>query len=159
VEEANLTVNISALRKAIGRNSRRPAIHRDRPQAGISLCCPGHGAPRQRQSAPAIQQTSKIELAAEVPPAPKEPVGSLRWWLAAGLTSIAILLSWIFVSRHQAKLSERDKIVLADFTNTTADPVFDDALRQGLCSQLEQSPFLNLPSDECINQMTFAAPA
>ena len=73
------------------------------------------------------------------------------------MTSIAILLSWIFVSRHQAKLSERDKIVLADFTNTTADPVFDDALRQGLCSQLEQSPFLNLPSDERINQMTFAA--
>jgi len=56
------------------------------------------------------------------------------------LTSIAILLSWIFVSRHQAKLTERDKIVLADFTNTTADPVFDDALRQASARNWSSRP-------------------
>jgi tetratricopeptide (TPR) repeat protein len=42
--------------------------------------------------------------------------------------------------------------VLADFTNTTGDPVFDDTLRQGLMTQLEQSPFLNLLSDTHIAQ-------
>jgi eukaryotic-like serine/threonine-protein kinase len=42
--------------------------------------------------------------------------------------------------------------VLADFTNTTGDPVFDETLRQGLAVQLEQSPFLNLISDERIQQ-------
>jgi serine/threonine protein kinase len=45
------------------------------------------------------------------------------------------------------KLSARDTIVLADFTNTTSDPVFDETLRQGLMVQLEQSPFLSLVSD------------
>ena len=45
-------------------------------------------------------------------------------------------------------LTEKDTIVLADFTNTTGDSVFDGTLRQGLSSQLEQSPFLNLLSDE-----------
>jgi hypothetical protein len=42
--------------------------------------------------------------------------------------------------------------VLAEFTNTTGDRVFDGTLRQGLSSQLEQSPFLNLLSDQRIAQ-------
>jgi eukaryotic-like serine/threonine-protein kinase len=49
-------------------------------------------------------------------------------------------------------LTDKDTIVLADFTNTTGDPVFDGALRQGLSVQLEQSPFLNLVSDDQIQQ-------
>ena len=47
-------------------------------------------------------------------------------------------------------LTDKDKIVLADFKNTTGDPVFDGTLRQGLAIQLEQSPFLSLVSDERI---------
>ena len=40
------------------------------------------------------------------------------------------------------KLTDRDTIILADFANSTGDPVFDGTLRQGLTFQLEQSPFL-----------------
>jgi len=47
-------------------------------------------------------------------------------------------------------LTDKDTIVLADFTNTTGDPVFDGTLRQGLAIQLEQSPFLSLVSEERI---------
>src|SRR5262249_2710189 len=50
------------------------------------------------------------------------------------------------------RLSVKDSIVLAEFTNTTGDPVFDGTLRQGLSAQLEQSPFLNLLSDERVAQ-------
>jgi eukaryotic-like serine/threonine-protein kinase len=42
--------------------------------------------------------------------------------------------------------------VLADFANTTGDPVFDRTLRQGLAVQLAQSPFLNLISEDRIRQ-------
>ena len=42
--------------------------------------------------------------------------------------------------------------MLADFTNTTGDSVFDGTLRQGLSAQLEQSPFLSLLSDSRIAQ-------
>ena len=42
--------------------------------------------------------------------------------------------------------------MLADFTNTTGDPVFDDTLRQGLAVQLQQSPFLSLVSDDRIRR-------
>jgi eukaryotic-like serine/threonine-protein kinase len=50
------------------------------------------------------------------------------------------------------RLTDKDTIVLADFTNTTSDPVFDGTLRQGMAVQLEQSPFLSLVSDRRIRQ-------
>src|SRR5206468_12881183 len=46
----------------------------------------------------------------------------------------------------------KDTIGLAGFANTTGDPVFDGTLRQGLSAQLEQSPFLNLLSDQRVGQ-------
>ena len=49
-------------------------------------------------------------------------------------------------------LTNKDTIVLADFANSTGDPVFDGALRQGLSVELEQSPFLSLVSDDRIQQ-------
>jgi eukaryotic-like serine/threonine-protein kinase len=64
----------------------------------------------------------------------------------------AIADLFLLHSRSTPRLTEKDSIVLAEFTNTTGDPVFDGTLRQGLSSQLEQSPFLNLISDERIAQ-------
>jgi tetratricopeptide (TPR) repeat protein len=53
---------------------------------------------------------------------------------------------------HAAPLTDKDTIVLADFTNTTGDPQFDGALRQALAFQLAQSPFLKIMDDEQVNQ-------
>ena len=64
---------------------------------------------------------------------------------------LAVFGFW-FSSRKPHPLGEKDTIVLADFTNTTGDPVFDETLRQGLSVQLEQSPFLNIVSDQRIQQ-------
>jgi eukaryotic-like serine/threonine-protein kinase len=55
-------------------------------------------------------------------------------------------------SLGSGKLTEKDTIVLADFTNKTGDTVFDGTLRQGLSVQLEQSPFLSLVSEQRIQQ-------
>jgi eukaryotic-like serine/threonine-protein kinase len=49
-------------------------------------------------------------------------------------------------------LTEKDTVVLADFDNSTGDPVFDGTLRQGMAVQLEQSPFLSLITDQRIQQ-------
>ncbi len=55
-------------------------------------------------------------------------------------------------SHHKKVLTEKDTVVLADFDNSTGDPVFDGTLRQGMAVQLEQSPFLSLISDQRIQQ-------
>ena len=48
--------------------------------------------------------------------------------------------------------TERDLIVIADFQNTTGDPVFDDALRQAVSVQLQQSPFVTLLPEQTIQR-------
>src|SRR5207244_1423868 len=55
----------------------------------------------------------------------------------------------LWQQRTPAKLlTDKDVLVLADFTNTTGDSVFDGTLRQGLAIQLEQSPFLKIMDDQ-----------
>jgi hypothetical protein len=74
---------------------------------------------------------------------------------AAGISLIVLAAAggaYFFMHKHAPGLTEKDTIVLADFANTTDDSVFDGTLRQGLSSQLEQSPFLNLLSDQNIAQ-------
>jgi hypothetical protein len=77
-----------------------------------------------------------------------------HWALAAVAVALAAAAATYFYlhSRSSVKLTDKDTIVLADFTNTTGDAVFDGTLRQGLSAQLEQSPFLNLLSDQRIAQ-------
>jgi eukaryotic-like serine/threonine-protein kinase len=67
---------------------------------------------------------------------------------AASAALLAILAAGYLYSRRPAIFTDKDTIVLADFTNTTGDPVFDGTLRQGLAVQLQQSPFLSLISEE-----------
>jgi serine/threonine protein kinase/Flp pilus assembly protein TadD len=55
-------------------------------------------------------------------------------------------------SAHAVPLTEKDTVLLADFVNNTGDPVFDDALKQALTIQLNQSPFLNIVSDRKIEE-------
>ena len=85
---------------------------------------------------------------------PKRARSRWRWSASAAAVAFAALVAFYFLSRAFAKpkLTDKDTIVLADFNNTTGDPVFDGTLRQGLSSQLEQSPFLNLLSDQRIAQ-------
>jgi tetratricopeptide (TPR) repeat protein len=71
---------------------------------------------------------------------------------AAVVIAVAAVAGWLSFTRHAQALTDKDTIVLAEFANTTGDPVFDGTLRQGLSAQLDQSPFLSLISDERIAQ-------
>ena len=74
---------------------------------------------------------------------------------AAGFSLLALALAaagLFFYSRRAPALTAKDTILLADFVNTTGDAVFDDALKQGLAAQLEQSPFLSILADERIRE-------
>jgi eukaryotic-like serine/threonine-protein kinase len=80
---------------------------------------------------------------------------STRWAAVTGATLLVIGMAvggWLFFSRKAHALTDKDTVVLADFTNTTGDPVFDGTLRLGLAVQLEQSPFLSLVPDQRVQQ-------
>jgi tetratricopeptide (TPR) repeat protein len=109
---------------------------RDRPESALAL-------------AASLLDTSAgaAELAAAGAPARH----GTTWWLAGTtLAAIVILLAVgtsFFVSPTARTLTERDTIVLADFENTTGEPVFDRALKVALAVAVEQSPFLNVFPD------------
>ncbi|MGA7622927.1 MAG: serine/threonine-protein kinase [Candidatus Acidiferrales bacterium] len=88
------------------------------------------------------------------------PVAGRKFWkilVPAAVVLVAAAIGGAFYFRsHSTKpataLTEKDTIVLADFTNTTGDPVFDDALKQALAVELGQSPFLNILSDRKVGE-------
>jgi predicted Ser/Thr protein kinase len=83
----------------------------------------------------------------------RRPMIAVAFGLLAAAIIGAVALLMFGVHAHRALgLTEKDTIVLADFTNTTGDPLFDGTLRQGLEIQLEQSPFLSLISEERIQR-------
>jgi eukaryotic-like serine/threonine-protein kinase len=92
-----------------------------------------------------------VAAAAQVPAS----AAGERWvWLAGAAVAVLAVAGaiYFFPGRQPAKLTNKDTIVLADFLNSTGDPVFDGTLREGLAAQLEQSPFLNLISDQRVAQ-------
>ncbi len=88
-------------------------------------------------------------------PKPATKSTLVRWVMVTGAALLVTGLAvggWLFYSRKAHALTEKDTIVLADFTNTTGDTVFESTLRQGLAVQLEQSPFLSIISDQQMQQ-------
>ncbi len=74
----------------------------------------------------------------------------LMWAASVALLIAAVVCILRFVSQRRVTLTGKHMFVLADFANSTGDPVFDGTLRQGLAAQLDQSPFVTLLSEERI---------
>ena len=145
VEEANLSRNIFLLRKALGES---PQDHR------YVVTVPGRGY-RFAEEVQFVPEQPLNIVAASHAKVQVEVKESSRWpWLAVAAVVLLALTSGaalLFVHRKPV-LTEKDTVVLADFVNSTDDPVFDGTLRQGLSVQLEQSPFLSMISEGRIQQ-------
>jgi eukaryotic-like serine/threonine-protein kinase len=77
------------------------------------------------------------------------------FWVAAATVVIVVAgaaAAAYFHFRRAPMMTSKDSIVIADFANTTGDPVFDATLRQGLSAQLSQTPFLSIVSGDQIAQ-------
>jgi eukaryotic-like serine/threonine-protein kinase len=77
----------------------------------------------------------------------------LRWGLAAavlvGVAGVGLYSPWW---QHAPVLAETDTVVLAEFSNTTGEPVFDEPLRQALAVKLEESPYLDVFPEARVRQ-------
>jgi serine/threonine protein kinase/tetratricopeptide (TPR) repeat protein len=99
--------------------------------------------------------SSRKVVAHEAPRAEKTTRSKwLKVWTGAAAAILvgAAAVGTYFYLHRAPMLTNKDQVVLADFTNTTGDPVFDGTLRQGLSVQLSQSPFFNMISDDQIAQ-------
>jgi eukaryotic-like serine/threonine-protein kinase len=67
-----------------------------------------------------------------------------KYVAVAGVIAAVIAIALLLPLRRGRAMTERDTILVADFVNTTADPVFDGTLKKALAVDLEQSPFLNV---------------
>jgi DNA-binding winged helix-turn-helix (wHTH) protein/tetratricopeptide (TPR) repeat protein len=129
-----LNTSINKLRESLGDSADNPRFIETLPRRGYRFIAPVSPEAGTSQTGVATTVTS-------------------RWKIAAGVMAVLVVAATVSVvaawrSRQKQRLTDKDTIVLADFTNTTGDPIFDDTLKQGLRVQLEQSPFLNILSDE-----------
>jgi DNA-binding winged helix-turn-helix (wHTH) protein/tetratricopeptide (TPR) repeat protein len=145
VEEANLSRNIFLLRKALGENPQDHQYIVTVPGRGYRFAEDVQLVPERELD---IVAASHSTVQVQVQVKKTKPWG---WVAAILLLAIASGATWLLLHRKPL-LTEKDTVVLADFANSTGDPVFDGTLRQGLSIQLEQSPFLSIVSDQEIQQ-------
>jgi serine/threonine protein kinase/tetratricopeptide (TPR) repeat protein len=105
-------------------------------------------------------ETGRVAACSGTVAVPAARVAKL-WKIAVPVLLVASLVAGgLYHQSHQQskRLTDKDSIVLADFANSTGDPVFDDALKTALNVSLRQSPFLNVLSDSkvatALQQMT-----
>jgi tetratricopeptide (TPR) repeat protein len=99
---------------------------------------------------PAQRWQSVSELKRALAAVPKS--GSFRREYLIAVVAVLMLIVGLVLLVMQfpshEKLSDKDVLVLGDFSNATGDTIFDGTLRAALAIQLEQSPFLNIVSDQ-----------
>jgi DNA-binding winged helix-turn-helix (wHTH) protein len=153
--DGSLRVAVRKLREALDDDADNPRYIETIPKRGYRFLMP---EVRRVAAAPEVAETSghrRPTLPIDAGPAAARQ--SERPWLRYVPVTVvlALAVAGLFLWQHrvQAKpLTDKDVVVLADFTNTTGDPVFDGTLRQGLSVQLEQSPFLSILSEGGIQQ-------
>jgi DNA-binding winged helix-turn-helix (wHTH) protein/tetratricopeptide (TPR) repeat protein len=151
VEDNNLAFNISVLRKLFGESGASPRFIETISKRGYRFIADVVRVPDELSAMNG--SPAPVVAPAYVAGPPPAPARSAQWRILAGALFI-VAAAGILTSRfHRVpKLTDRDTIVLADFVNTTGDPVFDGTLQQGITVQLEQSPYLRLIPEGRVRQ-------
>ncbi len=134
------------------------------PGSGTVAAAPDTGSQRvSQQPTPSVVSFPAVGSSATARLTEVSVTGGKKLWkilVPAAVVVIAALVAGVFYfrSRHAELLTEKDTIVLADFSNSTGDAIFDDTLKTALNVSLRQSPFLNVLSDSqvarTLQQMT-----
>jgi eukaryotic-like serine/threonine-protein kinase len=162
VEEANLSQNIFLLRKALGDTPEEHLYIVTLPGRGYRFAAPVRTVTGDGEAL-VIEKRSRAQMVVEEIEAQPSPiVKPLRRTLSAqvswkvvlpvGAVVLMALAFAAFLRRPPEALGEKDSVLVADFANSTGDPVFDSTLRQGLAVQLEQSPFLSVVPEDRVQQ-------
>ncbi len=161
----SINVAIAALRRVLGDSAGEPRYIETVARRGYRLIPAAEWMPLPVEVPPATDNGHRGSQAetpptstAEPGPVPEQtvpekrqpPIILWRWLGSAALLLLAlgvgsaVLWRW----RTTPRLSANDTVVLADITNQTGDPVFDDALNTAFRVEFEQTPFLNILSPD-----------
>lgn len=133
----SINTAIGKLRRALGDDADEPHYIETLPRHGYRLIVEVEDGQSPKTSIEEKQRKKLWKMI--VPP--------------AVLLLAAAIAVWVFYPLRQVRaLSDKDTIVLGDIVNKTGDEVFDDALKQALAVELEQSPFLNVLSDRKVSE-------
>jgi DNA-binding winged helix-turn-helix (wHTH) protein/TolB-like protein len=169
VEESSLSRAVTLLRKQLGDDPRHPRFIETVPTLGYRFIAQVRATAAQVEpeaSTEVHSLTNDPALATDSAPQETAAVTSAtvgdgrglahgparRFKLSYVWASIAILLLvgagvLRFAFHPRPLVFEKKSIVLAEFSNSTGEPVFDDTLRQGMIVQLDQSPLFVLVSE------------
>jgi DNA-binding winged helix-turn-helix (wHTH) protein/tetratricopeptide (TPR) repeat protein len=142
---------MNRVRSALGDTAESPRFIETIPRQGYRFIAPLIKEPDSQNNGTTLVNELESPAAAAQANHGERSRGKL---LAIALLALPVLAvaGYLGLHRRPIRLTDRDTLVVAEFTNTTSDPVFDGTLRQGLSSQLEESPLLNLLSDQRIVQ-------
>ena len=96
--------------------------------------------------------TMPSTAAAEPTPTPRRRRVWLRAAVPAGIVLVLLAVVFTLPSRKAKALTDRDTILLADFTNTSGEAAFDGTLKQAMAVQMGQSPFLSICPEQQVRQ-------
>jgi DNA-binding winged helix-turn-helix (wHTH) protein/tetratricopeptide (TPR) repeat protein len=158
--DGSLRVAVRKLREALGDDAENPRYVETIPKRGYRFLAPEIYPELATRG---IGELGASPLSAQIAAPDGGRIGeplvhrsnwSRRWLLTFVLLLIVVagIAIAVRILRHPKVLTEKDTVVLADFANSTGDPVFDVTLRQGLSVQLEQSPFLSIVPERRIQQ-------
>jgi len=155
----SLNTAVKKLRLALNDEADKPRFIETLPKRGYRFVGPAVEAmrvpesPSGKEIGSLVREDAAESAATAVRTSGVAPLAGARWKIAAAIAVliVAIASGAYFFSRRTPALTEKDTIVISDFSNSTGDPVFDDALKQGLAVQLSQSPFLAILSDEKVH--------
>jgi len=167
VEESTLTRAIAILRKQLGDDPKAPKYIETVPTLGYRFIAQVRTVDPSSPASNEVREHDEPEaIAAEELPKAGGGESTLamshsaryaprRIWiygLAVGLCVTAVVFFTRQARNEMPRLSTKSTLVLADFINTSGEAVFDDALRQGMIVQLEQSPVIRLASEAQIRK-------
>src|SRR5438270_7776922 len=134
---AELRADLKRLKRDSSDSHPIPAVYSPQPRI------PNSGATAAPTKTPST--TTTITL-------PAWTTSKRSWAAITSLVLIAIAVVVFFSHRPAHALTDKDFILVTDFTNTTGDAVFDGTLKKALTVDIGQSPYLNVVSDQKVEQ-------
>jgi eukaryotic-like serine/threonine-protein kinase len=132
-----LNTTVNKIREALGDSAESPRFIETLPRRGYRFIAPILALPTK---------------GAQLPHGHFKSVRSKVAAMGAAVALVLAAMAGYFYFHRAPKITEKDSILVADFTNLTGDTVFDGTLKQGLSIQLEQTPFLRVISGDQITQ-------